>query len=331
MAAKAPQLEAIEPYLSRLATALAETPQDERDDFLREIRAHILDRLQEGAQADAILEGLGPAEQLASEFNAETALARNARSWSALVLLRTAARWALSGTQGFALFLVALLGYGLATTFYVTAALKPIYPDHIGIFVGGGNVNIGFNSNPQAHDISGPYFTLYAMVIGFLLVALTTAALRAMMRKFAAARRRLGPPPGGAGSVPLPRIPAVMAIRDSVRNWSPWKLLRTAARWALTGVHGFVAFLVGLVGYLLGGAFYLTAVLKPIYPDHIGIFVGGNSGLVIANWPAPSGHDIAGSYFTLIAMFVGFLLTAATTFVLRQMMQKVAAAKRLLA
>lgn len=328
MAAKAPHLEAIEPYLSRLATALPGISQDERDDFLREIRAHILDRLQEGAEVDAILEGLGSAEQLAGEFNAETALARSARSWSALVLLRTAVRLALTGTQGFTVFLVALLGYGIAATLYISAALKPIFPNNVGIFVGDGNFNIGFSDSPLAHDISGPYFTLYAMILGFLTVAATTVALRAMMRKFAAARRRFAPPPDSNGSS-LP--PFANNVRETVRTWSSWKLLRTAVRWALTGAHGFAAFIVALVGYLMAFAFYVTAVLKPVYPDHIGIFVGGDAGLTIARWPAPTGQDIAGPYYTLIAIIAGFLFFALTTFALRQMMQKAAAAKRLLA
>src|SRR5690242_2730553 len=138
--------DAIERYLLRLNAALLSVPAPEREEFLREIRGHIFERLEQSSDVAAILAAVGDAEELAEQFRVETSLARSARSWSALVLLRAAARWALSGAQGFSIFLVALIGYGIAATFYITAMLKPIFPNHIGIFVYDGNFNIGFDN-----------------------------------------------------------------------------------------------------------------------------------------------------------------------------------------
>lgn len=319
--------DAIERYLLRLNAALLNEPAAEREEFLREIRAHIFERLEDSPDVPAILAAVGDPEELARQFRTETMLARSSRSWSAWVLMRTAARWALSGVQGFSIFLVAVIGYSVGASLYISAMLKPIFPDNVGIFVGGGHFSIGLDSSPRAHDISGPYFTLYAMVIGFACILGTTLALRAMMRKFAQVKSRFATGDGGAGSLPA----ASMATRDSIRDWSSLKLLRTAARWALSGVQGLIIFVLAVVGYVLGGTLWVTAALKPIYPGHIGVFVGGPEVFQLTAWPQPRGHDIAGPYYTAIAALVGFLIVAGTRLGLRFLMQNFARLKHHLA
>ena len=77
----------VERYLFRLGVAMGNLPASERDENVREIRAHILDRIKaEGgpvAQAvDALLQRLGTPEQLAASFERELSLARASRSSS---------------------------------------------------------------------------------------------------------------------------------------------------------------------------------------------------------------------------------------------------------
>jgi uncharacterized membrane protein len=311
--------DAIERYLLRLNAALLSVPAAEREEFLREIRGHIFERLEQSSDVAAILAAVGDPEELAEQFRVETSLARSARSWSALVLMRTAARWALSGAQGFSIFLVALIGYGIAATFYITAMLKPIFPNNIGIFAYDTTFNIGFDTSPQRHDISGPYFTLYAMIAGFLLVFATSMALRAMMRKFARVKSRFAAVPGESIGLSLP-LPSGTALAESVRTLPWWRLLRLAARGALSGIQGFLMFLVAVLGYVLGGTLCLTAILKPVFPENIGVFVS-NHGIQVANWPRPQGVEVAGEYFTAMAMLLGILFIFVTSFVLRQLLQ----------
>ena len=86
----------VERYLFRLGVAMGNLPASERDENVREIRAHILDRIKaEGgplAQAvDALLQRLGTPEQLAASFERELSLARASRSSSPMLWLRTTA------------------------------------------------------------------------------------------------------------------------------------------------------------------------------------------------------------------------------------------------
>jgi hypothetical protein len=321
--------DAIERYLLRLNAALLSVPAPEREEFLREIRGHIFERLEQSPDVAAILAAVGDPEELAAQFRVETSLARSARSWSAWVLMRTAARWALSGAQGFSIFMVALIGYATAATFYITAMLKPIFPANIGIFAYGGNLNIGFDNSPQRHDISGPYFTLYAMIAGFLLVFATSVALRAMMRKFARMRSRFAAVPGESFPISLP-LASATALVESVRGLPWWRLLRLAARGALSGIQGFLMFVVALVGYVFGGLLCVTAILKPVFPENIGVFVN-NHGIQLATWPRPQGVEVAGPYYTAIAMLAGIGVVFATNSALRHLLQNFGRIKRSLA
>src|SRR5690349_14374594 len=129
MSASPAKPDAIELYLMHLNAALLKVPRAERDDFLREIRVHIFEKLEQpGAQIPEVLTALGSAEQLARQFLAECSLTKSARSWAPWVLLRTSARWALSGIQGFAMFMVAFIGYAFGLSFYAVAIMKPIFP-----------------------------------------------------------------------------------------------------------------------------------------------------------------------------------------------------------
>jgi Predicted membrane protein len=130
-AATADGRDSIELYLSRLDAALHTVPASEREEFVREIRGHIFERLEQSNDVAAVLAGVGDPEELAKQFCTETSLVQLARTGSPWRLMRTAARWALSGSQGFSMFMVALVGYGLGASFYISAMLKPIFPDHV--------------------------------------------------------------------------------------------------------------------------------------------------------------------------------------------------------
>lgn len=192
MSASPSRPDAIELYLMHLNAALLNVPRTERDEFLREIRAHIFEKLEQpGAEIPDVLKALGEPEELARQFMAECSLTKSARSWSPWVLMRTSVRWALTGFQGFAMFMVAIVGYMLASGFYLTAVLKPIYPENVGFFVSSHSLDLGGWPPPAGHQVLAPYFIPIAMVAGFLIIAATTFILRLMMQSFAAARRRL--------------------------------------------------------------------------------------------------------------------------------------------
>ena len=72
---------------------------------------------------------------------------------------------------------------------------------------------------------------------------------------------------------------AVLA-RAEVSRW-PLQVLKSLFRWASLSVAGFFALMVTIVGYSLGMAFFLVAVLKPFHPETCGLWVWRNSGDLI--------------------------------------------------
>jgi hypothetical protein len=53
---------------------------------------------------------------------------------------------------------------------------------------------------------------------------------------------------------------------------SPFPILRALVRWAGISFAGVVTLLLSLVGYFLGGAFFLCALLKPFHPQSAGLW-----------------------------------------------------------
>lgn len=176
----------IEQYLSRLGSSLQSVPPPEREDIVREIRAHIMDSAGPAPDAAAIqqvLRALGTPEELGERYQTEFVLARASRSFAPWVLMRTAGRWAMISLRGFTAFLIGMVGYSLGIVLYVTALLKPLLP-RIGLWVGRGTVEIGTpGSQAGLHEVLGPYYIPVAFVAGFGAFLGTTQALRWLMRR----------------------------------------------------------------------------------------------------------------------------------------------------
>ena len=104
----------VDSYLSRLSAALAAVGPSEREEIVREIRAHILDSVSSATDAagavDRVLRLLGGPEELADHYTTERLLTRAGRSFSPWLLLRTSWRWAKLGIAGTITFFVAFIG-----------------------------------------------------------------------------------------------------------------------------------------------------------------------------------------------------------------------------
>jgi len=192
MSASPSRPDAIELYLTHLNAALLRVPRVEREDFLKEIRVHIFEKLeQQGANIPEVLAGLGQPEELAQQFLSECSLSKSARSWSPWTLMKAATRWGLTGVQGFAMFFVGVIGYAFAFAFYACAVLKPFFPRNVGFYLSSQGLSLANFPYAHGHEVGAPWFIPTMVVLGFFSVAGTSVALRAMMRKFAAARQRL--------------------------------------------------------------------------------------------------------------------------------------------
>ncbi len=195
----------VERYLLRLRLALGDVAAPQRDEFVREIRSHIVDRLahEPGSSeqaCEAILQTLGDPEAIACEYRSEWLMARATRlQWlmgqaSRLHIprlpLRAALRGVLAGVQWFLMVMAGVLGYTLGAAFYLTALLKPVFPRHIGLFISEEGVQLA-NLFPQGHEVLGPYYTPVALLLGFLLTIATRELIRWIGRRFRQMRRYL--------------------------------------------------------------------------------------------------------------------------------------------
>ena len=173
-------------YLARLDAAVGRLPHAEACDIVREIQAHIADKLagrDNDAEVDRVLSSLGSPEELADHYHMELMFTRASRTFSPWLLVRTSARWAKTGAKGVAVFLLALFGYASGLALTITVLMKP-FVSSVGLWVGDGSFQFGpTDITPGKHELLGDLYIPVVTVLAFAIVVGTTQALRSMMRK----------------------------------------------------------------------------------------------------------------------------------------------------
>ena len=178
----------IDAYLMSLRRALGSLPPAQVEEILREIRGHILERAEAAGELDekrlvAILKALGRPEDIAPLYEAEALLERARASWSPLLLLRGALRWAMVSLAGFGAFIVGLSGYGAALALGICALLKPFMPQVVGFWWGDGIYAFGVaDAGEPAAELLGWWIIPVALLLGAAALILTTRALRRLLR-----------------------------------------------------------------------------------------------------------------------------------------------------
>lgn len=176
----------IKAYLERLDVAVGSFPHAEARDIVREIQAHISDKLggdSNDAAVEQVLASLGPPEALARNFRMELLLTRASRSFSPWFLLRTTGRWARTGAKAFAVFMIALVGYSVGLALTTTLIMKPFVPS-VGLWVGQGSLDFGTPSNmAHMHELLGQAYVPVTTALAFVIVFGTTRALQWLIQK----------------------------------------------------------------------------------------------------------------------------------------------------
>ena len=110
----------------------------------------------------------------------------------------------------------------------------------------------------------------------------------------------------------------LLAMAEVTR--SPVRILEILFRWASLSVAGFFVLLGSIVGYFLGAAFILCALLKPVHPQTAGLWIlaAGTEDSTISlrlgfgNAP-PGGRELLGWWIVPIGLVVGCGLVMLTT------------------
>jgi len=94
-------------------------------------------------------------------------------------------------------------------------------------------------------------------------------------------------------------------------------MFRAVWRLAVSTIAGFGAALAILAGALIGLAFLAIAVMKPLFPDNVGLWVYNASGIPHdfgIRFPAPADEHIIGGYWVIpISLFLGLLVLVLTS------------------
>jgi uncharacterized membrane protein len=187
----------IESYFAALTTQLSDLPQPKRDEVIRELRAHVFDRLEQIAvptddDCRTVLTAMGTPVEIARQYRLELLLNKSAWRIAPWSLLRTLFRWTLTGIQGYVVLVVALIGYTLGGCLYITALLKPLFPHHVGLFVSEQGINVArFPDPPPGVEVLGPYYIPFAVFLGFLCTLGTTLAIRFVVRRFGRLKQKV--------------------------------------------------------------------------------------------------------------------------------------------
>ena len=111
-----------------------------------------------------------------------------------------------------------------------------------------------------------------------------------------------------------------LLIRRASRSFSPVVLLRGALRLATGGVFGIIVFLVGMFGYTIGGGLVLSGLIKPIFPNHTGLWIRNGHILACGTqlFPTPPpAFEVLGYWYIVVMIAAGSLTLLLTMFLIR--------------
>lgn len=143
-------------------------PGDVVADALREVESHIRERV-DGAEPtpdertalETVLAELGPPLRVAQAYAAEITVDEAVSTGRVLPVARALWHVASSTLKGFFIALAVLTGYLSGTALVLIAALKPIFPDNVGLFVVDGTIQgFGFLEASPGAEIYGGYWII---------------------------------------------------------------------------------------------------------------------------------------------------------------------------
>jgi hypothetical protein len=123
--------------------------------------------------------------------------------------------------------------------------------------------------------------------------------------------------------------------RRVARTASPWLVLRGAFSLARTSAFGFGCFVLAFIGYGTAGSMIVSAILKPVFPKQIGLWIGpgvfnfgvyqagryaGGMGLRLTLDGRP--HEALGWWYVPVALAIGCLFVCGTMILLRKLIRR---------
>jgi uncharacterized membrane protein len=171
-------------YIKQLKWSLSKLPSEDREEIIQEVHGHLLDRLKGSESVEdfqEILEEFGPPDMYARSFlenyEASVALA-SASPWQ---ILQQNFRMISHGSSVVLSFLVILFLYILSVFLVLVGLLKPLFPNHIGLWVSRSPFSFlfGFKLSPESNsELLGYWIIPLAILLGTALFIATSRLSR---------------------------------------------------------------------------------------------------------------------------------------------------------
>jgi hypothetical protein len=171
----------LDTYLDQVRRNLKGLPRSEADEIVAELRSHVLDRVAGQPtpnQVEAAIAALGSPREVARINLTERVGAEVEEDRSPLTVLRGIGRLARLSVYGAFTGLVSFVGYALAASFLITAAVKPFWREHAGFWrvpdpKDDYSFSLGINSAPNGQELLGWWIIPIGVGAGLLLGWLT--------------------------------------------------------------------------------------------------------------------------------------------------------------
>jgi hypothetical protein len=158
-------------------------PRDIASDAVREVESHIREAAAQASgspnERDAleqILEQLGPPLRVAQAYSLELVLDEAAATGRVVAVVRSLLRVAATGVSSFLATLGLFTGYAIGAAFVVIAALKPIFPRNVGLWMRDGMPQ-SFGAEfpaPTGLELAGGYWVIpISLLVGGVLLFVT--------------------------------------------------------------------------------------------------------------------------------------------------------------
>lgn len=191
----------IDTYLAALRKQLRDLMEEDVNDIVKEIRAHILDKTTDAAnpeQVEQTLAALGTPAALASRYRTEELMKRAQTHRSGAQKALLAMQWIGTVVGGLVAFAVSVVGYCLGGGLVVLGVLKIVWPQGTGLWEShgpGDSWGLSFSSGsgntppPNSHDVLGWWLVPLGLVLGTALFYATYRFGAWMMRMLWRPRR----------------------------------------------------------------------------------------------------------------------------------------------
>jgi hypothetical protein len=193
---------AIDDYLAALRRQLRDLMEEDMNDIVEEIRAHILDKTTaeaDPAQVVHTLAALGAPRELAARYCTEEMMRRAEAHRSNTQKARLAGRWTIGILAGLVVLLVSAVGYSLGGLLIIIGIAKMMWPKGTGLWetnypdgTWGLGLSGGSGNTPPAnsHDLFGWWIYPIAFILGPAIIYGTYRLGRWTARKLWPARKK---------------------------------------------------------------------------------------------------------------------------------------------